>query len=248
MSEEKTMIQLQAATVAVLHRIATALEAIALTKAPAPNFVRPIGEYAEFDFDAIGAKVAARDQHGPTMLEWGGYQWTRRSPSNKFGSAIWFSRPIGKDETGVRYARLITFREPGEAEPLPGKVAEKVGNGKPAAAHRPAQAHPDEEAQAHAPIDADVAQAKAKPQTTPATGDKGHKYAHVKSIAWFERAKALAARAPYYQDKNGQPNLYHLAGAALKCGYQEITDENLDAVLRDLEQHAIEQTTEVTHG
>jgi len=107
MNDEKTMIQLQAATVAVLHRIATALEAIALSKAPAPNFVRPISEYAEFDFNAIGAKVAAHDRHGPTMLEWGGYQWTRRSPSNKFGSAIWFSRPIGKDETGVRYARLI---------------------------------------------------------------------------------------------------------------------------------------------
>ena len=247
MSEEKTMIQLQAATVAVLHRIATALEAIALTKAPAPNFVRPIGEYAEFDFDAIGAKVAARDQHGPTMLEWGGYQWTRRSPSNKFGSAIWFSRPIGKDETGVRYARLITFREPGEAEPLPGKVAEKVGNGKPAAAPRPEQAHPAEEAQAHAPIYADVAQARAKPKPTPLANDD-RKYAHVKSSAWFERAKKLAARVTYYQDKKGQPNLYHLAGAALKCGYQEITDENLSAVLRDLEQHAIEQTTEVTHG
>jgi len=99
-----------------------------------------------------------------------------------------------------------------------------------------------------------VAQAKAKPQATApdrsigtATGD-GQKYAHVKSgavSAWLKGAKALAARVPYYQDKDGQANLYHLVGSALKCGYQEITDDNLAAVLRDLEQHATEQMTEV---
>jgi len=249
-NDEKAMVQLQAATVAALHRIATALEAIALSKAPAPNFVRPLGEYAEFDFDSIGAKVAARDRHGPTTLEWGGYQWTRRSPSNKFGSAIWFSRPIGKAEDGsVRYARLITFREPSEAEPLPEKVAEKVRNGESAGIGRqaatpgPEQTHPAEETQAHAPINADVAQAKAKLQTTPAASDN-RKLARIISGAWFERAKKLAARVSYYQ-KDGQPDLYHLAGSALKCGYPEITDDNLADVLRALEQHAIEQTVEV---
>lgn len=127
------MIQLQAATVAVLDRIARSLEAIALTKAPAPNFVRPIAEFAEFDFDSIGAKVTTRDTHGPTALEWGRYSWTRRSPSNKFGEAIWFSRAVGKDDTGVKYARLITFKIASEAEPLPAKVAAKVETQKPAA-------------------------------------------------------------------------------------------------------------------
>ena len=126
MNDDKS-IQLQAATVTALNRIASALEAIALTKAPAPNFVRAIADYAAFDFEAIGAKVTGRDQHGVTAVEWAGYQWTRRAPSNKFGSAIWFSRAAGKDEAGnVRYVRLITFREMTEPEPLPGKVAAQV--------------------------------------------------------------------------------------------------------------------------
>src|SRR3972149_272816 len=126
MNDDKS-IQLQAATVAALNRIASALEAIALTKAPDPNFVRSIAEYGAFDFEAIGAKVTGRDQHGVTAVEWAGYQWTRHAPSNKFGSAIWFSRAAGKDEAGnVRYVRLITFREMTEPEPLPGKVAAQV--------------------------------------------------------------------------------------------------------------------------
>lgn len=107
----------------LLNRIATALESIALTNAPAPNFIKPIEAYADFDFTAIGALVRQRDQYGPTDLEWGGYSWTRRSPQNKFGEAIWYSRPIGKNEDGqVKYARLITFKKFTEAEPLPRKV------------------------------------------------------------------------------------------------------------------------------
>jgi len=123
----KQLIALQSAQVAALGRIAAALEAIALTKAPAPNFIRPIADYPTFEFESIGARVTGRDQHGVTEVEWAGYQWTRRSPSNKFGTAIWFSRPAGKDEAGnVRYVRLITFREPTEPAPLPAKVAAQV--------------------------------------------------------------------------------------------------------------------------
>jgi len=123
----KQLIALQAAQVAALGRIAAALEAIALTKAPAPNFIRPLADYPAFEFESIGARVTGRDQHGVTAVEWAGYHWTRRAPSNKFGSAIWFSRPAGKDEAGnVRYVRLITFREPTEPEPLPAKVAAQV--------------------------------------------------------------------------------------------------------------------------
>jgi hypothetical protein len=74
-------------------------------------------------------------------LEWGGHAWQRRSPQNKFGSAIWYSRAVGKDESGVHYARLITFREMGDAEPLPAKVADKIGGARKAA-HSPAAAPP----------------------------------------------------------------------------------------------------------
>ena len=116
----------------LFNRIANALEAIALTNAPAPNFVKPIESYASFDFTAIGALVKGHDANGPTELEWGGYLWTRRSPQNKFGEAIWFSRATGKDAEGnVKYSRLITFKKLTEAEPLPRKVEALVENAKP---------------------------------------------------------------------------------------------------------------------
>lgn len=118
-----SMTEYEMHNLAVLNRIAQALETIAMSNAPAPNFVKPIGAYATFDFTTIGAIVKARDSNGPTELEWGGYTWTRRSPQNKFGEAIWFSRAIGKDAEGnVKYARLITFKKMTEAEPLPRKV------------------------------------------------------------------------------------------------------------------------------
>jgi hypothetical protein len=118
---------------AVLDRIARALETIALSNAPAPNFVKSIEAYSGFDFTSIGALVKGRDQNGPTELEWGGYSWTRRSPNNKFGEAIWFSRAIGKDAEGnVKYSRLITFKKMSEAEPLPRKVEALVEESRPA--------------------------------------------------------------------------------------------------------------------
>jgi len=248
MSEDKS-IQLQAASVAALNRIASALEAIALTKAPAPNFVRPIGEYAVFEFESIGAKVTARDQHGVTAVEWAGYQWTRRSPSNKFGSAIWFSRAAGKDEAGsVRYVRLITFREPTEPEPLPGKVAaqiESVHTQAGQAMTQPAAVPAPAPAPAPAPSPAPSTPSS---QAKPAAGNG--RSALIKTPAWTTAATALnkklvEAGIDYYQGKDGKPNLYHMAGSAAKCGYSEITEANLLSVLRDLEQHAREQSEAV---
>ena len=111
-----------------LIRIADALEQIARSGEPAePNIFKPLAEYGSFDWSQIGATVVHQDQDGPTHLEWGGQLWTRRSPSNKFDPAVWFSRSAGKDEDGnVRYLRLITFREIGEAEPLPAKARQKT--------------------------------------------------------------------------------------------------------------------------
>ncbi len=121
-------IQLLAAQVSALSRIAIALETIAQANAPAPNFVKPLAAYGTLDFTTIGAKVVARDRLGATAVEWGGYQWTRRSPSNKFDVAIWFSRPNGKDDMGeVKWIRLITFKTTADADEVPAKVASKAG-------------------------------------------------------------------------------------------------------------------------
>ena len=48
----------------------------------------------------------------------------------------------------------------------------------------------------------------------------------------------LAADEPHYQDKGGLPNFFHMANAAAKCGYAEITDDNLSDVEAALRQYA----------
>lgn len=84
-----------------------------------PNLQRPLEAYITFDWSSIDATVVKFDEYGVAIVEWGGRMWTRRSPENKFGSAIWFSRSAGRDEKGDnRYLRLITFREVSDPEPI----------------------------------------------------------------------------------------------------------------------------------
>lgn len=74
--------------------------------------------------------VERSDQYGAAIVSWRGVQFVRRSPSNKFGEAIWFSRCVGKGDDGSNiYERLITFRplSKTEVEPLPEKVRRLVG-------------------------------------------------------------------------------------------------------------------------
>lgn len=161
MTAEQKHLHLLAAQVSALTRIAIALETIVQAQAPAPNFIKPLSEYPDFDWERIGAIVKARDQHGATLIEWGGFPWTRRSPANKFDAAIWFSRPNGKDAEGnVKYIRLITFKKPGEAEPIPDKIAAKVE------AH--ALDSPAESPKAPTP-------AQAEPSKPAAAAEAGHK-------------------------------------------------------------------------
>ncbi len=90
---------------------------------PAPNLHKPMAEFASFDWATINAKVIKGDDDGASAVEWNGRVFTRRSPSNKFDPAIWFSRAVGRDENGTnRYEKLITFRDVADAEELPNKV------------------------------------------------------------------------------------------------------------------------------
>ena len=111
-----------------ITRIADALDVIARAGAPQePNYIKPIGEYTGFDWSTIGATVVSSDRDGPTHLEYGGFVWTRRSPSNKYNPAVWYSRANGKDADGnTQYLKLITFREITGADPIPDKVAAAI--------------------------------------------------------------------------------------------------------------------------
>lgn len=103
-----------------LERVAAALEAIPL---PSPDIVLDISRYSGFDWSSINAEVIARDRHGAIAVRHGGKIYNRRSPVNKFGVAIWYSRASGKDGDETTYERLITFKEVKvEADPLPDKT------------------------------------------------------------------------------------------------------------------------------
>jgi multisubunit Na+/H+ antiporter MnhB subunit len=68
-----------------------------------------------------------------TLVEYRGKTYKRRSPENKFGAAIWFSRSVGKDEEGQnQYEKFITFKEMAPAEPLSRAAEAKTRAGKPA--------------------------------------------------------------------------------------------------------------------
>jgi hypothetical protein len=107
----------------LLARISDTLDQIAANTAPAaPNYRRPYADFVNFDWATVGAVITARDGDGVSAVEWNGYDFTRRAGVGKFGKAIWFSRPTGKDAEGNHtYVRLITFKDPTEAEPLPKK-------------------------------------------------------------------------------------------------------------------------------
>jgi hypothetical protein len=91
-----------------------------------PDIQRPLAAYPNFDWATIGARVLQADPDGATHVEWRGKIWTRRSPQNKFKKAIWYSRPTGTSESGTTYAKLITFKEIADAEPLPQALSGQV--------------------------------------------------------------------------------------------------------------------------
>lgn len=119
------MTEFEQALLAVLASIDMRLEALVEAgTSMAPNFQRRLGDFAAFNWASMGATVLEEDGYGVAAVEWRGSRFTRRAPQNKFDSAIWFSRAVGKDDDGtVRYERLITFKEQAEAEALPDKVA-----------------------------------------------------------------------------------------------------------------------------
>jgi DdrB-like protein len=111
-----------------LLRIADALERIAPATPKAPNYQYPIEAFPNFDWESIGAVVVQEDQYGAGVVSWGGKDWLRRSPANKYGAAIWFSRANGQDDEGKAiYERLITFKPRNTSvEPIPQKVANLI--------------------------------------------------------------------------------------------------------------------------
>ncbi|MCB8942572.1 MAG: hypothetical protein H6658_02230 [Ardenticatenaceae bacterium] len=116
-----------------LDGIHTSLAAIGRAmKSDAPNYQRPLAAYATFDFASVDAVVLEADSSGPSRVEYLGHIFTRRNGTGKFGQAIWFSRPMGKNEDGSnRYARLVTFKDYSDAEELDSRLEDALEEGTP---------------------------------------------------------------------------------------------------------------------
>ena len=82
---------------------------MALAARTSPNWKRPLKEYRNGWVEKIGATRLSQDEYGPTVIEWMGRLWVRRSDASKRGIAIWFSASRGGDNGEAVYDRLITF-------------------------------------------------------------------------------------------------------------------------------------------
>ena len=103
--------------IAIQERQAVALEKIArllqqqLPRPPAPEYEAILENFPNFNWASMGAECVQRDNYGVSVVCWRGNLYQRRSPENAYGTAIYFSRGIGKDEQGRNlYERLITFK------------------------------------------------------------------------------------------------------------------------------------------
>jgi DdrB-like protein len=124
MSEQNEILRMIAAS---LQGVESHLRQMAVSSNTAPNYQRPLSEYPTFDWSSINATVLNWDDDGATSVEWNGQVFTRRSPSNKFDAAVWFSRHLGQDSDGnKRYARLISFRALNDAEPIAAKAKKAI--------------------------------------------------------------------------------------------------------------------------
>lgn len=119
------LLEIQHRQLQALERLADTFERLASQNIQAPNYEHPLEEFTNFDWSSIGATVERSDRYGAAIVNWRGFQFVRRSPSNKFGEIIFFSRSVGKDDDGNnKYERLISFRPISKVsvEPVPDRV------------------------------------------------------------------------------------------------------------------------------
>lgn len=114
-----------------LHRISNALERLASAQPIRPmEYIRELKDYYSFDWASINARVVHSDADGPTHVEYEGAVYLRRSPTNKYAPAVWFSRSAGQDEEGkTKYVTLITFKNFTDPDPMPEKIKNELQKG-----------------------------------------------------------------------------------------------------------------------
>ena len=123
------LLEIQQRSMVALERIADSLDRHTTPTSNAPNYTFPLESFASFDWESIGASVERTDNYGAAIVSWRGNNFVRRSPNNKFGEIIFFSRCVGKDEQGDnKYERLISFKSIPQVEPVSEKVLRKLSS------------------------------------------------------------------------------------------------------------------------
>jgi len=73
------------------------------------------------------------------------------------------------------------------------------------------------------------------------SGNGNIKAPKINTANWKAACDRLAAEEPYYRNKDGKANAYHIAGSAAKSGYTEINDANLDEAMAELRRRVREE-------
>ena len=97
--------------------------------------------------------------------------------------------------------------------------------------------------------------------TVPPASERAHMRITTDKAAkvWRDGCAALCQKHPHYQTRihakgikggvpSGQPNFFHVLGAAHKCGYASVTDENVAQVLADVAARAAQLYPDVLPG
>ncbi len=142
-----------------------------------------------------------------------------------------FAGPVyTPDEMGA------TVDESGEViDGITGEITRPNGNGHKAEPVVEIVAHPD----APEPVALLLDNQEPEPAAFKPAAIKGLTHAN----EWLAGAKAIAAKYPSYQTvikgkPNGQPNMFHILGAAAKCGYETVNDGNFELVLEAIDKRA----------
>jgi len=78
------------------------------------------------------------------------------------------------------------------------------------------------------------------PATTGDTKEASEKpkRAKVKTGSWRAQLQEIGQQTNHYNGANGKPNPYHMLAAAHKEGFSEITNDNVEAVVKRLLERA----------
>jgi hypothetical protein len=163
------------------------------------------------------------------------FQFTFGCETGETWQAQWMGEAIDSQDKGfakaatsaLKYFLLKTFilSTGDDADPdKDGPAKEKTTRAAAPKAQAPAPAQPKNGGNGNAPAPA------AQPSGKPASigGSK----------QWKGLADDLAARCPYYRNANGTTNYSHMLGAAGKCGWEIVTDENVGSVIAAIEDYA----------